>query len=90
MPDVAIGSEQARKYVLAVDSDNVAQPKYVTLGQLVGELRVIKSGIGKDDTIIVNGVARVRPGQKVTPHAEKPRRCRPPPTPRRRPPAKPD
>src|SRR6478609_9477357 len=72
VPDVAIGSEQARKYVLAVNSDNVASPKYVTLGQLVGELRVIKSGIDKDDTIIVNGVAHVRPGQKVTPHAEKP------------------
>ena len=72
MPDVAIGSEQARKYVLAVNSENVASPKYVTLGQLVGELRVIKSGIDKDDTIIVNGVAHVRPGQKVTPHAEKP------------------
>jgi len=72
VPDVAIGSEQARKYVLAVNSENVASPKYVTLGQLVGELRVIKSGIDKDDTIIVNGVAHVRPGQKVTPHAEKP------------------
>jgi RND family efflux transporter MFP subunit len=67
VPDVAIGSEQARKYVLVVNADNVAQPKYVTLGQLVGDLRVIKSGLAADDTVIVNGVARVRPGQKVTP-----------------------
>ena len=72
LPDVAIGSEQARKYVLAVNAENVVTPKYVTLGQLDGGLRVIKSGIAAGDTIVVNGVARVRPGQKVAPHEDKP------------------
>lgn len=72
VPDVAIGSEQARKYVLTLTKDNVVAPKYVVLGQLVGDLRVIKSGIGPDDTIIVNGMARVRPGMKVAPHEQKP------------------
>jgi RND family efflux transporter MFP subunit len=66
VPDVAIGSEQNRKFVLTVTSQGVAQPKYVTLGPLDGDLRVIKSGIAADDSIIVNGLARVRPGQKVT------------------------
>jgi RND family efflux transporter MFP subunit len=70
VPDSAIGSEQSRKFVLAVNADNVAQPKYVELGPLDGDLRVIKSGISANDTIIVNGVARVRPGQKVTPQQE--------------------
>ena len=46
MPDVAIGTEQVRKFVLVVDAENVARTKYVTLGQLVGHLRVIKDGIG--------------------------------------------
>jgi len=67
LPDVAIGSEQARKYVLVLDKDNVARPKYVVLGDLFEGLRVIKEGIAADDRIVVNGVARVRPGQKVTP-----------------------
>lgn len=66
VPDVAIGSEQNRKFFLTVTSQGVAQPKYVTLGPLDGDLRVIKSGIAADDSIIVNGLARVRPGQKVT------------------------
>ncbi len=65
VPDVAIGSEQNRKFVLVVDAENVARSKYVTLGQRDGDLRVIKDGIGPDDRIVVNGVARVRPGQKV-------------------------
>ena len=72
VPDAAIGSEQARKYVLAVTGENVAAPKYVTLGPLVGDMRVIKSGIAADDVIIVNGIARVRPGQKVTPQQAQP------------------
>jgi len=66
VPDVAIGSEQSRKFVLAVDAEGVARPKYVVPGQLVGDLRAIKEGIGPDDRVIVNGMARVRPGQKVT------------------------
>jgi RND family efflux transporter MFP subunit len=71
VPDVAIGSEQARKYVLVLDSDNVAHPKYVTLGDTFDGLRVIKDGIAADDRVVVNGVARIRPGQKVTPEEEK-------------------
>ena len=72
LPDAAIGSEQARKYVLAVDNENVARTKYVTLGRLVGDLRVIKEGIGPDDRVIVNGLMRARPGAKVTPQEQTP------------------
>jgi len=36
VPDVAIGVEQVRKFVLVVDAENVARPKYVTLGPVVG------------------------------------------------------
>ncbi|MEA2873652.1 MAG: hypothetical protein QOH67_3628 [Hyphomicrobiales bacterium] len=72
LPDAAIGSEQVRKYVLVVDNENTARMKYVTLGQLVGELRVIKDGIGPDDRVIVNGLMRARPGAKVTPQEQQP------------------
>jgi membrane fusion protein, multidrug efflux system len=71
LPDEAIGSEQARKYVLVVDKDNIARPKYVVLGDLFEGLRVVKDGIAADDRVVVNGVARVRPGQKVTPEEQK-------------------
>ena len=70
VPDVAVGSEQARKFVLVVDAESKAQTRYVTLGQLVdGKLRVIKSGIAADDRVVVNGMARARAGQKVTAQA---------------------
>ena len=67
VPDSAIGTEQVRKFVYAVGADNVAAPKYVTLGPVVDGKRVVKTGIAGDDRIIVNGLMRVRPGAKVTP-----------------------
>lgn len=67
LPDAAIGTEQVRKFVYVVGDDNIATPKYVTLGQLSDGLRVVKSGVRADDLVIVNGLMRVRPGAKVTP-----------------------
>jgi hypothetical protein len=47
--------------------------KYVTLGQSFNNLRVIKSGLQEDDRVIVNGLMRARPNQKVNPQNEAPR-----------------
>ena len=67
LPDAAIGTEQVRKFVLVVGDDAAAVQKYVTLGPLSDDnLRVIKDGIKAGDRVIVNGLMRVRPGQKVT------------------------
>jgi multidrug efflux system membrane fusion protein len=65
IPDAAIGSEQARKYVLVVDDGGVVRQKYVTLGQLDNGLRVVKDGLLAGDRVIVNGLMHARPGIKV-------------------------
>jgi RND family efflux transporter MFP subunit len=65
IPDDAIASEQARKYVLVVDDTGVVRLKYVTLGQLDDGLRVIKDGLVAGDRVIVNGLMHARPGIKV-------------------------
>jgi RND family efflux transporter MFP subunit len=71
VPDAAIGTEQARKFLLTVNSDNTVVLKYVTLGQTTNDgLRVIKDGLGPDDRVIVNGLLRARAGQKVTPQEQ--------------------
>lgn len=67
LPDSAIGTEQVRKFVYAVSPDDVANPKYVTLGPVVDGMRVITAGLEADDTVVVNGLMRVRPGIKVAP-----------------------
>ena len=47
VPDAAIGTEQARKFVLVVDDGSIVRQKYVTLGQLDDGLRVIKDGFAR-------------------------------------------
>lgn len=69
VPDAAIGSEQVRKFVLVVGPDNVAKPKYVTLGALHGGLRIVESGLEASDRVIIDGLMRARPGTPVTPKA---------------------
>jgi RND family efflux transporter MFP subunit len=71
LPDAAIGTEQVRKFVLVIGDDNTAVQKYVTLGPLSDDnLRIVKDGIKASDRVIVNGLMRVRPGQKVTPQEQ--------------------
>ena len=70
VPDAAIGSEQVRKFVFVVDGENTVKQKYLVLGTLQGNLRVVKSGLEPDDRVIVNGLMRARNGAKVTPIEE--------------------
>ena len=67
VPDRAIASDQANKIVMTVTAEGVVVPKVVELGPLVDGLRVVRSGINAGDTVVVKGVLRARPGQKVTP-----------------------
>ena len=66
VPEAAIGAEQLRKFVLVVDAEMVARPKYVMLGPVVDGLRVV-SGLVPEDNVVINGLMRARPGVKVTP-----------------------
>ena len=71
IPDVALGSDQGGIYVLTVDKDNVVQQRKVVIGQLVDTtMRVIEKGINADDRIIVSGLLRAIPGQKVDPQTQ--------------------
>ncbi len=66
VPDAAIATEQVKKFVYVLNGENVVTPKYVTPGQLIGNMRVVE-GLDPNDTLVVNGLMRVRPGIKVAP-----------------------
>jgi membrane fusion protein, multidrug efflux system len=66
VPDNAILSDQSRKIVLTVADDGTVGTKLVELGPIVDGLRVIRSGLAASDRIVIEGLQRARPGQKVT------------------------
>ncbi|MFK0164802.1 efflux RND transporter periplasmic adaptor subunit [Rhizobium sp. NPDC090279] len=67
VPDEAIGSDQNQRVVYTVDTAGNITPKSVRLGPKLYGYRVIRDGMTGDETIIVNGLIRVRPGVKVAP-----------------------
>jgi RND family efflux transporter MFP subunit len=69
VPDSAIVTDAARRVVHVVDRANAVQVRPVTLGPLVGNLRVIRSGINANDRVIIDGIQRAQPGGKVQPKA---------------------
>jgi len=72
VPDAALGSDQGGRYVLVVNKDNVVEQRKVTTGPRVGELRAIDSGLKADDRVVISGILRAIPGQKVDPQAPAP------------------
>lgn len=68
--DRAIAADQRGDYVLVVNAENVVEYRPVKLGQSSNGLRVVESGVEKDDWIIVNGIQRARPGATVVPQQE--------------------
>ncbi|WP_242187756.1 efflux RND transporter periplasmic adaptor subunit [Sphingomonas sp. CARO-RG-8B-R24-01] len=67
VPDDAVQTDQARKVLLTVDRNNVVTAKPVVLGAVVDGMRVIRSGVGPKDRIIIKGTQMAMPGAKVAP-----------------------
>jgi len=67
IPDAAIVTDASRRLVYVVDAEGTVAARAVELGPLVGELRVIRSGLEAKDRVVIGGVQRAQPGQKVQP-----------------------
>ena len=67
VPDAAIQADQARKVLLTVGPDNVVVAKPVEVGSLVGDLRVIRTGISPTDRVVIQGIQSALPDAKVEP-----------------------
>jgi multidrug efflux system membrane fusion protein len=64
--DRAVGTDQDKKFVLVLKGDSTVEYRPVVLGRLMDGYRVIDGGLKAGERIVVNGLARVRPGMKVT------------------------
>jgi RND family efflux transporter MFP subunit len=68
VPEVALGNNQQGRYLLIVNADNIVDQRQVVVGEEVDRgLRVITSGLKPDERIVVGGLMRALPGNKVVP-----------------------
>ena len=67
VPDTAVLPDQSQHMVMTVAPDGVVVPKQVEIGDLLGSLRVIRSGLVPNDQVIIDGIAHAVPGAKVAP-----------------------
>lgn len=72
LPDAAIGTDQSRKIVYVLKADDTVEARPVQLGPIDAGLRVVRDGLKPDDRVVVDGLQRVRAGQKVKPQAAPP------------------
>ncbi|RVU17432.1 efflux RND transporter periplasmic adaptor subunit [Methylobacterium oryzihabitans] len=67
IPDEAVATNQDKRIVYVVKDDNTVASQNVRLGPKIDGYRVVRDGLKGDETIVISGLTRVRPGAKVTP-----------------------
>jgi RND family efflux transporter MFP subunit len=63
----AFGADQRGDYVLIVNDEDVVEYRPVQLGIAADGMRVVEQGLDANDWVIINGLQRARPGEKVRP-----------------------
>ncbi len=67
VPVQAVGFDQLGRYVMTVNDRNIVERIAVEIGEKVGEMQVITSGLTGGERVIVEGLLRAIPGREVTP-----------------------
>lgn len=67
LPDRAIGTDQAQRFVWVTNQDNQVEYRTVELGAHIGQSRVIRKGINAGDWVVIEGLQKLKPGIKVNP-----------------------
>lgn len=78
VPQLALGTNQAGRYVLIVNDEGVVEQRTITTGPREGQKQVVESGLTADDWVVINGIQRARPGARVTPVREEQAAASPP------------
>lgn len=67
VPQAAVAQDENGNYVVVVDENNIATERRVVLGDVIGENQVVMDGLAQDERVVVQGLQKVRDGQKVRP-----------------------
>ncbi len=67
IPETAIGAQQGSRFALVIDQENKIAFRKLSLGERRGEERLVVDGLQAGETIVINGLQRLRPGMTVQP-----------------------
>ena len=67
VPRAAILTDQGGSYVYVVGAENKVERRNVQLGQSTPSLAIVSSGLKLGETVVLEGLQRVRPGIQVNP-----------------------
>lgn len=70
--DASIGTDQLGKFIYVVNDSNITEYRHIETGDVVNDsMRLVTSGLKKDERYVTKGLMKVRNGMKVTPIMEK-------------------
>lgn len=67
VPQRSVTSTQGEKFVVVIGQDNTAAFRPVELGSVNAGMQVIRKGLSAGERVVVDGLLKVRPGEKVDP-----------------------
>jgi membrane fusion protein (multidrug efflux system) len=67
IPRASVLTDQQGNYVYVVGADNKVEQRRISLGQSTPRIAVILDGLKEGETVVTDGVQRVRPGIAVNP-----------------------
>ncbi|MCP4171532.1 MAG: efflux RND transporter periplasmic adaptor subunit [Fuerstiella sp.] len=67
LPERCVAVDQTGRFVRILDDKNVVERRNITLGEKYGEMVVITDGLDGQETVVIDGIQRARPGAKVIP-----------------------
>lgn len=67
LPDRAIGTDQAQRFIWVMNQKNQVEYRKIELGAHIGQTRVIKKGLDAGEWVVVEGLQKLRPGIQVNP-----------------------
>lgn len=67
LPERAIGTDQAQRFIWVVNQDNQVEYRKVELGAHIGQSRVITQGLKPEEWVVIEGISKLKPGIKVNP-----------------------
>jgi len=66
IPQAALAQDEHGNYVMTVDNDNIARETRVVIGETLEDKQIILDGLVPSDRVIIQGLQKIRNGQKVT------------------------